>query len=196
MKNVIFLFIAVIWAATAHAQTETLFGNTKVLGAFGAPIYEVGINNKLGTSFGGGGALIVNNFFIGAYGLGSTDFSGLINGRRDINRLDIAHGGFWLGFTYPSRKLIHLYASTRLGWGGVNIDFKDPQLNFQDVDQIFVATPEIGIELNIARWLRVVGTAGYRFVNGTRINANYNDKTFSGTIAGVTVRIGGFGRNW
>lgn len=195
MKNALLLLAAILWVVAANAQTETLFGKAKVVGGFGAPIYEVGLNNKLGVSVGGGGGVVINSFFIGAYGLGSTDFTGLVNGQHDIKKLDIGHGGLWLGFAFPSRRLIHLYTSARIGWGAVDVNFNDPQLDFRDVDQIFVATPEIGLELNIARWLRVAGTAGYRFVNGTRTNTSYSDKTFSGGIAGVTVRIGGFGRN-
>lgn len=193
MKTWIILFATILSFTTLSAQQETLFKHVRVRGAFGAPISEIGLNNNLNTSFGFGGGLVLNSMFIGAYGLASTDVDDWLE-EGDLEVLDIGHGGLWIGGGFKPYKLLHVYGSARLGWGAVNIRLND-NVEYEDVDKIFAATPEIGMELNITRWLRLAGTVGYRFVSGTRESNGYTDEDFSGAIAGITLRIGGFGSN-
>lgn len=203
MKNLMqkqLLFLAVLLTATIglQAQHETLFNQARVVGAFGGPITEYGLSNNLSTSVGGGGALVINSFFIGGYGLASVDFDQLYeDGEVDV--LDIGHGGFWLGGTYQPHRLVHMYGSTRLGWGAINIDLNG-NTPYRELDKIFVATPEIGMELNITRWFRLAGTVGYRYVTGVNEDRGLKGEDFSGAVAGVTLRFGWFGRrrsnNW
>lgn len=178
---------------TLSAQHETLFNNARVRGAFGGPMWEYGLGNDLGTSVGGGGAIVINNVFIGGYGLASIDFDQLFD-EGEVDVLDIGHGGFWLGGTYQPWRLLHVYGSARLGWGAINVDFNDNNLRYRDVDKIFVATPEIGAELNLTSWCRLAGTVGYRFVTGTNDDKAYTDSDFSGGIGTITLRFGWFGR--
>jgi len=50
-------------------KTETLFGRAKSIGAFGGPIVEYHYSgNDVDVLAGGGGALIINDFWIGGYG--------------------------------------------------------------------------------------------------------------------------------
>jgi hypothetical protein len=187
----LFIALALLTAGfSLEAQHETLFGRGRIVGGFGGPIVEMGLREGFGTSFGGGGGIVIGNAFIGGYGLGVIDLRELLE-NDNIDRLELGHGGFWLGFSYPSYKAIHLYTSARLGWGAVNIRFDDPRRG--DLDQVFVATPEVGLELNLTRWFRVSGAAGYRWVTGTASNAPYTDADFSGPIAALTFRFGWFG---
>ena len=74
MKKVLFLIGCFFVITIAHAQHETLFSKARVLGGFGGPLLEFGnIKGDYVTSVGGGGGIIIDNFFIGAYGLGSLD---------------------------------------------------------------------------------------------------------------------------
>ncbi len=190
MKHLLFSTALLLAGLSLHAQHETIFGRGRLSGAFGGPIVEMGLREGFGTSIGGGGGLVLGNVILGAYGLGAVDLKEVLQ-NDDIDRLELAHGGLWLGFTYPSYKAIHLYGGARLGWGGINIELDNPRVT--DFDQIFVATPEMGIELNLTRWFRVAGTAGYRFVNGSAPGAAYPDKDFSGPVAALTFRFGWFG---
>jgi hypothetical protein len=158
---------------------------------------EFGFRNNLNASAGGGGGLVINNVFIGAYGLGSLNFDQLLE-TGDVETLDIGHGGLWLGFTIGPQSLIHLYGSGRIGWGAVNVSLRDNNIRYNELDKIFAATPEIGLELNIARWFRVAGTIGYRYVDGVSESRGYTNDDFSGAVAAVTVRLGWFGnrRGW
>lgn len=195
-KNSFLMILALVFSTGLMAQHETLFNRARVVGGFGAPILEMGINNNLNTSVGGGGGIVINSFFLGGYGLASVDFEELFD-NGDVKVLDIGHGGFWLGGTFRPYKVLHLYASTRIGWGAVNVDLEDNNQTYSDIDKIFVATPEIGVELNLTKWFRVAGTAGYRWVNGTSENREYTNDDFSGAIATVALRFGWFGsKRW
>ena len=120
----------------AGAARDLIQRHTRVVGGFGGPIFEFGLNNNLNTSVGGGGGLVLNNFFIGGYGLGSVDFEQLFE-EGEVDVLDIGHGGFWLGGTFQPYRLLHLYGSARVGWGAINVDFDDPQ-PYDELDKIFV----------------------------------------------------------
>lgn len=175
-----------------QAQHETLFNKARVVGGFGGPIWEFGLNNNLGTAAGGGGGIVINSMFLGGYGVGSLDFEEFFE-EGDVDVLDIGHGGIWFGGTYQPHQLIHLYASGRVGWGAVNVDLDGPQ-PYRDLDKIFVLTPEIGVELNVTSWFRLAGTIGYRYVQGADEELGYKDEDFSGGMIGLTARFGWFGR--
>ena len=192
MKKVsITLTLALLLSLGLSAQQETLFGRARVVGGFGGPIVEIGLDDSYSTSIGGGGGLIINSFFIGGYGMGSLDFETLLEQDGDLESLELGHGGLWLGFNVASNKLLHLYASTRVGWGAVDVQFDNAR--FEDYDQVFVLTPEVGIELNITRWFRAAGTIGYRYLDGVNDGREYSNDDFRGTFAGITLRFGGFG---
>lgn len=192
MKQLLFsIAMTVCLGLGVHAQEQTLFGNARVVGGFGGPIVEIGLGNDLNTSVGGGGGLVINSFFLGGYGMGSFDFSTLVDEDAELEGLELGHGGIWLGFSVPSRKLVHFYGSARVGWGALDINFRDS--NFDDLDNVFVMTPEVGLELNLTRWFRLAATAGYRFVDGANTDLGYTNDDFSGAMAGITLRFGGFG---
>ena len=193
-KQVITLTLLLFSTAALVAQTQTLFNKARVVGGFGAPITEIGLDKDYNTSIGGGGGLIINSFFIGGYGMASLDFDELLQEDGDVDNIELAHGGLWLGFSVPSQKLLHVYGSARIGWGALDIATDNQQFN--DLDQIFVFTPEAGIELNVTRWFRLAGTVGYRYLSGTNESADYSDDDFRGTFAGITMRFGGFGNRW
>ena len=200
MRNLIcFLFLFLLGAAGARAQ-ETLLGDSRVKGGFGGLIYEYGLNNELGRAAGGGGGLVFNSFFLGAYGVGVGDLEGLVED-GDLDKLDFGHGGLWLGASFPSYSLFHGYASLRAGWGALDIEFDSPTQQYDDLDKVFVFTPEIGLELNVTRWFRIAGTVGYRYLRGVDELNPLGEDGYNGAIGGLTLRFGWFGRpdrhkNW
>ena len=192
MKNTILLVTALLLGLTAYGQHETIFGDATVVGGFGGPIFEFGINSNVDYSAGGGGGVIVDNFFLGGYGLASIDFNALLN-TGDIERIELAHGGIWAGFTVQPFRIVHLYVNGRIGWGGVNIDLQSNGYNSYSVDRVFVGTPEVGVELNVARWFRLAVAGGYRFVNGISSTGPFSKDYFNGATLSVGLRFGYFG---
>lgn len=196
MKKII-LTLIIIWCGhnLLEAQkTETLFGQAQSVGAFGGPIVEYHYTDgDVDVMAGGGGALIINNFWIGGYGVGSAPSS--VFDIPDIRTLELAHGGLWLGGTFKPYKLIHFYSSVKLGWGAVDIEFTDDDFNY--LDDISVIQPEAGMEVNIFRWFRIAGTASYRFVDGLSSNTGLKSDEFDGLGFNLTFRFGFFGNsNW
>jgi hypothetical protein len=78
-----------------------------------------------------------------------------------------------------------------LGWGGIDIEIDDE--GFTRNDNIFVVTPEVGVEVNVFRWFKIAGTVGYRAVTGVNSISGQSNEDFSGMAGTLTFRFGGFG---
>lgn len=196
MKKTICLLLTVLFAAPLFAQNqddhrdETLFSRSHRSGFFVSPIIEYSNFSKSWTTSSGGGlAFVAGDFFFGAYGLGTVDYDRWLH--DDFSKLEMGHGGFWLGFTTPQHKVLHLFSSVKVGWGAVNIDFDDKP-GYEDT--FLALLPEAGLEVNIFSWLRLAGTVGYRFMNGLSDSPNFNKDHLQTTTGALTIRIGGFGR--
>jgi len=184
-RKIIFTLMA--WSIAfsfGYSQEQTLFDNLNVRGGFGGPIIETALEGSLSNAIGGGGGVLFDRFFIGGYGMGNTQDS-----RYDLDegveRLELGHGGLWMGYYTPSDKLLHFYSSLRLGWGSIEQDEGGPI-----DDSVLVLTPEVGLEVNITSWFRLAPTIGYRYVTGTESGAFYEGSDFSGVFVGTTLRFG------
>lgn len=195
MKTTIQLIAFCLFAFTSYSQEtqETLFGNVNHIGGFGGPMIEISkINGEVVADVGGGGALILDNFFFGGYGLG-TDAPSINSGTEELD-IKFGHGGLWFGYVAKPNKVAHLYSSFKLGWGEAGIQDKDGDEVVSD--NILVMTPELGVELNITGWFRLGITGGYRFVSGANTlpsEYNLNNESFSSPFGALTFRFGGFG---
>ena len=201
MKRSIFIiFLSIFFLQTQmEAQRwerdETLASTTGRNGFFVSPLVEYSdLDGKWNTSIGGGLAFIAGDFFVGAYGLGMVEEDWLDS---DFEQLDMGHGGFWIGYVKPQHKAVHLFTSVKAGWGALDIELDD---GFDYEDTFFAVTPEVGLEVNVFRWLRIGATVGYRWLNGLDESPNFDRDRLEGATAGLTFRIGGFGRernrNW
>jgi hypothetical protein len=193
MKTTIQLIAFSLIAISSFGQNkqETIFSSINHIGGFGGPLIEVSsINGETVADVGGGGALILDNFFFGGYGLG-TDAPNIQIGLETFD-IEFGHGGLWFGFVTPTHKLAHVYSSFKLGWGETNLLDKDGDKIYSD--NVLVMTPEVGVELNITGWFRLAFTGGYRFVDGSNnLPAGLNDDSFSSPFGALTFRFGGFG---
>ncbi len=196
MKKAIFISFLALFAAQLSAQRfdnrdETLFNRSQRSGFFVSPIIEYSNFDKDWTTATGGGlAFISGDLFFGAYGMGMTNLNHIVKG--GFNRLDMGHGGFWIGYVLPQHKVLHLFTSIKAGWGALDIDF-DGKPHYKD--SFFAVTPEAGLEVNVFRWLRLAGTVGYRFMNGLNDSAGFDKNDFQTTTGSLTIRVGGFGRS-
>ena len=196
MKKVIIFIASLFVLSFTNAQHETLFSKARVLGGFGGPLLEFGnIKGDYTTSVGGGGGVIVDNFFIGAYGIGSLDHLHYNINSHDDFRMDLAHGGLWLGYTPSTFKLFHPYTSAKIGWGFADIR-NDPFTINSNGDAIFVFTPEVGMELNLSKFFRISASMGYRMVTDVDQLDNFSNKDFSSLTGQLTFRFGWFGRGY
>jgi hypothetical protein len=167
-----------------HQEIQTLFDKSSIyrVGGFGGPIVEFSkLYGEFAVSNGGGGGLIINNLFVGGYGLGistnhHTGFyythpasSSSYPQYYGYDRVNFGHGGFWLGYAHQPYKAVHLALSSKIGWGAISLN--DTKANstlslYNIVDEVFVFQPQLETQLNLTKWFRVNVGVGYRFVNG------------------------------
>ena len=188
MKKFFFFFFTLLGVYTLQAQDETLINHLEFTGGFGGPIIETStINGELSVDVGGGGALLVNTFFLGGYGMG-TRFPEYRLDSTDYN-IHFKHGGLWLGYVSPPAKLLHFWGSVKLGWGKARLEIKE---DAKYSDRIMALTPEIGIELNVTKFMRISLTGGYRMVSGLNKLPGLTNKSFSSPVGILTFSFGGF----
>lgn len=193
-KFILSAFFMMVVSLLVAQEQQTLFKNSKLRGGFGGPIYSwSNTKNRTGYGVGGGGGVVFDRGFVGAFGMGET-FDAVKVGEK---QLAMGYGGLWLGYTAPSFRILHPYASIKLAVGSTGVtDFKtDPDLsdnNWEDV--VFVGIPEVGLELNIARWMRISGSAGYRLVSGFEGYGSYGKRDLNAPMLALTMRFGWFGK--
>lgn len=191
-KLILFALLLSSTALFAQEETQTLFKNSKVRGGFGGPIFSwSNTNNKTGYGAGGGGGVVLDRFFVGLFGMGETFDRISVGGNK---QLALGYGGLWMGYTIPSHKLLHLYTSVKIAGGGVAVTNFEDDWEFEEdfTDATFVVVPEAGLELNVARWFRLGGTVGYRFVDGFDGWNNYGKKDLNAPVYALTLRFGWF----
>ncbi len=194
--NTKLLFFALLLSASGlfAQEQQTLFNHARVTGGFGGPIFSLShTNGQTGYGAGGGGGVVFNQFYAGLFGMGET--FGPIHYGHD--QLALGYGGLWLGYTTPSNKLLHLYTSVKIAGGAVGVtDFRDDwdfDYHHDWPDAVFVAVPEAGLELNMARWFRLSGSVGYRFVEGFEGWNNFGKHDLNAPVYALTLRFGWFG---
>jgi len=163
LKKIILAAIIILSAANLKSQDseiQTLFsGNTRISG-FGGPFMSfTTVRGQFAHMMGGGGGVLLGDFFIGGYGEGITNEIP-VGGER----LNFGHGGFWTGYSFMANRPIHPSFSTQIGWGSV---FEGSYENSYIIpDAIFVFNPAIELEMNFTRFFRLSIGVHYRMVTG------------------------------
>ncbi len=200
MKQLLSSLLVLVAATGLYSQRdETLFSGVDRSGIWGGPLFEyLDPGSDIQVSRGGGGAVVLNDFFLGGYGMGSMDATKRIDAEGIKENIRFKHGGFWLGYTPMPHKVLHPYGSVRMGWGKARRSATDLQTNQvlgEGNDELFVLTPEAGLEVNVFSFFRIAATASYRWVNGLDNLEHFNDKDLSGMGATLTLKFGAFGRD-
>ncbi|MBN2485286.1 MAG: hypothetical protein JXB34_04890 [Bacteroidales bacterium] len=175
MKKFILSIFSVCLFTLAHSQEneyQTIgdFTNIKISG-FGGPVMSF---TQIGGDFvhmmGGGGGVIINNLFLGAYGMGKTNEIAFKNNPDNV--MVFGHGGFWAGYTFTGHKAIHPVIHAQIGWGSI----MEYQSGWQShsitpeplsTDNVLVFNPTAEIELNFSRFFRLGGGVTYNLVYNT-----------------------------
>jgi len=195
MKNAIVICFLLAATAVFAQKDETMFSDVDRIGGWGAPLFEyTNLDKDVTVVSGGGGALVLNDFYLGGYGMGTATYNFL--GTLADESVKFKHGGFWLGYTPMQQKVVHPYASVRFGWGKANYlmvdNITDTELSRRK-NSIFVTTPEAGLEVNVFSFFRIAATASYRWVNGFDPIGTFGENDLSSFGATLTLRFGGFG---
>jgi len=201
MKRILLCFLAITFCAVIFAQDEesefrTLFDYEDFrISGFGGPMMSfTTISGEFAHMMGGGGAVLLGNFFIGGYGLGLTTDIRDKNDPDNVDRkIDFGHGGFWTGVIIKGKSAIHPSIHSTIGWGSVSINdnFFDGDI---EKDGVFVLTPTLELEMNLTQFFRVSVGASYRIVTFVDdLEAyDYKNDDFSGPSAFVSLKFGWF----
>lgn len=195
MKKITLLFIGFCcFAGTIFAQDKTVFGEAdiEVVGGFGSPILQFSsIKDKTVAAVGGGGGVVINNFFVGGFGIGTGADNVLINEERyDV---DLGYGGLWLGYSFLDDRVAHPYVSLQAAIGGVEVYETSRDFDPLSENTVGVLVPEVGVEINLTQWMRLVGTVGYRWVSPFDSAIDLESNDLSNVNFGITFRFGYWG---
>jgi hypothetical protein len=120
---------------------------------------------------GGGIALILSDFWIGGYGIGTTNQIPVDRDKIETNDgLNIGHGGFWMGYSLFGDKAIHVSLSSLVGWGSLSLE------DYWVSDPLFAVVPTLEVEFNITQFFRISTGATYNLYT----LVNLEDPTGSG----------------
>jgi len=175
-----------------NGRPKTLIGNDpEEISGFGSVLFSfTSIDSDLSTLTGGGGAILFDNtFFIGGYGLS-------LNGNKE-QELDgrsysssYGHGGFWLGYNIKPENLVHFGIDAKLGWGEITTR-SSALTDGNDEDAVFVFSPQVFAEANIAYWFKVNAGAGFQKTIGVD-NDYFQPSDFDGPTFNVSLLFGWF----
>ena len=202
MKKATLLGIILAIAITANSQDkeyQTLFdfNDVRISGVGGPFMQFTSINGDFAHMMGGGGAILVGDFFIGGYGLGLTNQirinPDLYPPDYDVfegDNFSVSHGGFWLGYSLFGDKPIHVTFSALLGWGEIGIkgDYYSGETFYPD--NIFVFAPTVELELNLTRFFRLGAGASYNLF--TFVDQPYSSSDFSAPGGFLAFKFGWF----
>lgn len=171
------LLTSSLYVQAQNGETKYLFGPNGVkIGGFGGPTVEISnITNQTAISTGGGGGVIFNKrLFVGLHGMSVA--SNISRTYMDNNNntltscIEFGYGGLWVGYNFNPESLLHFTADVKLGGGRVSYTQNNSYNNYYNNSlynaSCYVVNPNLGVELNVFKYMRISASAGYRFVNG------------------------------
>ncbi len=200
-RSILTLFILCILALELSAQEgkemQYLFSGDKDISitGFGGPFVGFSsIGDEIEVSAGGGGAVLFNQqFFIGGFGEGTattheidlTMYDPVLHKNQtysDLN-LRLGYGGFWLGYIHNPHKPVHFGISSKIGFGAITLNqghFRSDHEQDFEYDNVFVLVPQIEMEMNLLKWMKMNVGVGYRLVTG--INKEFRIEQADGQL--------------
>jgi hypothetical protein len=171
MKKPVFIVVAIMITVASYCQNDdfrTIFqGDEMKISGFGGPMMSfTSIDGEFVHMMGGGGAVLINNFFIGGYGMGKTNKikSDKLTDDETVN-IEFGHGGLWLGYIFMPKKAIHPTVHTQIGWGQISQQLEDLNfINEYESVNVFVLVPAVEMEMNMTRFFKIGMGANMRFV--------------------------------
>jgi len=199
MKKILLLTTIICTVAFAHAQEEesdniqTFFSKpSKIRGYFGPTTSFTSLDGESAYMNGFNAAAIFNDHVV--FGFYNVNLENNIFSNNDNYigyEMDFEHRGLMLGYIFMPKSKIHFITNVLLGKGEINI-YDDIIDTWLEDDVMFVLTPNVEVEFNVARFLRVGIGANYRFALDVDKFDNYNNNDFSDLGAFVNLKFGWF----
>ncbi|NCD41458.1 MAG: hypothetical protein EOL88_05130 [Bacteroidia bacterium] len=192
LLSLVILIILIPFTVSAQDDAiKTVFSNvkiTRISGFGGVDMSFAMLNGEFGHFMGGGGGLLINSFFVGAYGTGLTN-SAFIPDQDQNQIVGYGHGGFWLGYEFNYRNALHPVVSIKTGWGGA--ETKSGYHHFYD-ESFFIFTPMVGVEANITRFFKIRAGAECQLAYGINQLEGFTNADFMAPGMCLSFLFGGF----
>ena len=191
------LAVACAAASSARASDDyrpaTVFGHDVSHGGFGAPDFRVSsVAGKIALFAGGRGAWLVDHGLIvggGGGGILTEPEAPRTSGTQSVF---FGYGGVWLGYAFAPGAVVHPVVSALVGAGGAGTHYvNDPQHWAVASTAVFVAEPELDLELNLFEHARLAAGVSYRIVRGVDLPGLTN-ADLSGVSGVVMLKLGKF----
>lgn len=178
--------------AVDNGQPQTLLGGGVSHGGFGAMHLRAGeVMGERSLFMGGEVAWVPNHRLMLGVGVAA-----LVSDNVRVDSapgaevgsapLRMGYAGVLVGYRITPEALIHPTTSLLIGAGGLSAD-----LGGAEDDAFFVAEPAVGLELNVAPFLRLGVGASYRWVAGVDLG-ELRDRDVSGLTGEFSLRLGRF----
>ena len=200
MKRIFILILIITSTGYLFAQDkeeidniETFFEKPSKIRGYVGPLTDITmVDSEIAYMTGVNVAGIFNDHFIlGFYNLNIENDIKSDNTNYFESTIDFNHKGIWLGYIFIPKRIIHFNTNVMLGKG--DLELYDDFLNeWIEDDFIFVLTPSLEAEFNVAKFLRVGIGANYRFTFDVDKFVDYNDNDFSDFGAFVSFKFGWF----
>jgi hypothetical protein len=194
LAGLILLMAIASWSQEREYKTIVDFNDVRISGMGGVIMQFTAADGEFAHMLGGGGAILLGDFFFGAYGLGLTNQIPVDQAKftdyQPGDKLTISHGGFWLGYSLFGDRAIHMNFSSLLGWGnlGVRADYYPENLW---PDGIFVLCPTMEVELNLTKFFRLGVGASYNIYTFVDL-PGYTASDFSAPGGFLSFKFGWF----
>jgi hypothetical protein len=188
------MITATLAAFSQEREYRTVFDNKELrISGMGGPFMQfTSMAGEFAHMMGGGGAVMLNDFFFGGYGLGLTNaIPDRINEYDTDDRLSMGHGGFWIGYTLFGERPIHASFSSLIGWGEFGIMQQGSYYPYIR-DNIFVLAPTVELEVNLTRYFRIGVGASYNLYAMVDGSHNYRSQDLSSPGGFLSFKFGWF----
>lgn len=197
LTTLLILFIPAVAGAQAveGGRAQTLLGGGVSHGGFAAVHLRAGeVKNERSLFVGGEAAWLANHRLtlgVGVWALVSENARVVAaSGAADQSApVRMGYAGMLVGYRIAPASILHPTASMLIGAGGISTD--DAQVAGDEDDAFFVAEPALGLEMNVASFLRLGVGASYRWAAGVAMGG-LRDRDVSGLTGEVAVRLGRF----
>jgi hypothetical protein len=186
-------------ASDTPAGDHTLLGGRTSHGGYGGPEMKVTtMTGEAAILVGGQAGWIINrHLLLGGAGYGlATSHSPTPDLARPEgpSRLGLGYGGLRLGWIFATENLVHLTAAVLVGAGGVTVathNLSADRWDTHNSEAFFALEPQVELELNLARYVRLALSGSYRYIGNTG-TAGLQASDLSGPAGGVIAKFGVF----
>lgn len=194
LLGIVLLLSITAWSQEKEYKTLVDFDQVRISGQGGPFMQFTGMDGNFAHMMGGGGAILVGDFFFGGYGIGLTNNIPVNRPEHAEylpgDRLTASHGGFWLGYALFGDRAIHVTISSLIGWGELGVRGEIYPENLWP-DGVFVVSPTLELEMNLTQFFRLGVGASYNLYSFVDL-PGYTSSDFSAPGGFLSFKFGWF----